>query len=98
MKELELTHIEYVKEDGNSTDRFIIPTALPTSNIKAIDVTPLTEEDRARVGVLYKEYREYVQQSLDRLFKFEDWIEHTRNETVEVNWRTFKPSQMTEIE
>jgi len=97
LKELELTHITYRKDDGTTTDRFIIPTKMPNANIKAFDVTSLSEEDRSRMSKLYSEYREYVDTALASLFKFEDWVEHTQNEKVEVTWRTFKDEQTAEV-
>lgn len=90
-------NIRYMKT-GELTERTIIPTTVPISNIKALDVTHLTEEQRATLARQHMEYRDYVRSLLSTVFKFEDWLEHTNqlDKNIEIKWRTFKPEQ-TEI-
>lgn len=99
MKANELTHIKYTKTtttgevvQEEATERYIIPTFVPLPNIKAIDVTDLSEDERAEMIKLYDEYTQYYQRVVSTLFTFEDWLSHTGNEEVKpgVKWRTFR--------
>lgn len=99
MKATELTHIQYEKatdlgggRKGEITERYVIPTFVPQPNIKALDVTDLSEEERDELQELYAEYAEYYTNAVRSLFSFEDWVTHTRGEDAkpDVKWRTFK--------
>lgn len=107
MKANELTHIQYEKatnygggRKGELTERFVIPTFVPQPNIKALDVTSLTEEERTELQELYAEYTEYYKQAVSTLFTFEDWISHSRGDepAPEVKWRTFKLENVEELD
>ncbi len=82
--------------DKTDQERVIIPTLLPSSNITALDVTDLSEEGQERLVSLYEEYAEYYQLAVKRLFTFEDWISHTKNEDTQIKlkWRTFVESDI----
>lgn len=97
MKQNQILHIEYTRatnlgggEEGDVTERYIIPTFIPQENIKALDVTDLTEPERAKVQTLWEQYQEYYRAAAATLFDFETWVEHTTTETVTTKWRTFK--------
>lgn len=98
MKANELTHIQYEKATdlggtkGEITERYVIPTFVPHPNIKAIDVTDLSDDERTKVQELYAEYTQYYKQAVSSLFTFEDWVSHTQGEdvNVQVKWRTFR--------
>ena len=93
LKENQIAEILYTKDvDGKQevTDRFIVPTTIPKSNIKAIDVTSLEESDRKKLAELHKEYQKYFKLQMKAIFSFEDWLEHTGEKVKEVKHRTFK--------
>ena len=78
----------------STSERYIVPTFLPTENIKAIDVTNLSDDERATLIEQLNEYSEYVGTQRKAMFSFEDWVEHTTNYERSVKWRTFKQSQV----
>ncbi len=99
MKSNELTHIQYEKatdlgsgSKGEITERYVIPTFVPQPNMKALDVTELTEAEREEMAALFSEYSEYYKQQAKNIFTFEDWLSHTRGDDtdVEIKWRTFR--------
>jgi hypothetical protein len=100
MKTNKLTHIEYEKAtdlgDGNRgeiTERYVIPTFVPSPNVKALDVTMLSPKQREEMESLFAEYKEYYQQIASTIFTFEDWISHTQGESdlvSKIKWRTFR--------
>lgn len=98
LKERDIQKIQYTKSNSDSgtmnrfevTERVIIPTFVPKPNIKAIDVTDLSDDKCQNVQQLLNEYNEYVREQTKKIFKFEDWVSHTKNEDVSVKWRTFK--------
>lgn len=102
MKANKVAHIEYERATnlgsgakGDLSERWIIPTFIPPTNIKAIDVSQLTEEQRAEMTALWSQYQDYYRAAVEALFDFETWVEHTTNESVDVEWRTFKPENIT---
>lgn len=99
MKATELTHIQYEKATniggaaGEITERYVIPTFVPNPNIKALDVTDLSEAERVVIQQAYAEYTDYYTQAVKSLFNFEDWLSHTKGDdidTSDIKWRTFK--------
>lgn len=105
MKHKTIEHIKYTRSTdiggakGEQTERFVIPTYIPTPNIKAIDVTELNESQRAEALQLWEEYQEYYTNQLQTLFDFSDWMDHTsKNPDFGVKWRTFKPDNIEELD
>ncbi len=104
MRKYELTNIQYSKDISESsavdifetTDRSIIPTQLPSGNIKAMDVTDLTVEEREQMAEYHLEYARYFSNHVKQAFSFEDWLSHSKGVDFAPKWRTFKPEQ-TEI-
>lgn len=72
----------------NESDRTIIPTILPVSTVKALDVTGLSEDEIATFEKQLKEYSEYHNAVVNTIFSFDDWLELTYHKTG-VKWRTF---------
>lgn len=98
LKSCEIQEIEYTKESsGETTNRVVIPTFVPAPNIKAIDVTDLSDEDRESLRQLYESYAQYVKERSQGIFSFEDWVSHTLNEDVTPKWRTFRISGIKEL-
>lgn len=99
------TDVKYTKDIGGSgelprfehTDRTIIPTYIPAPNIKAIDVTDMSEEQIALLESRLAEYAEYYETAVKTIFSFNTWLEHTHQELADdLKWRTFKQSNLTE--
>lgn len=85
--------IEYTKDPLDPpTRRHIVPTSVPT-NIKAIDVSELSDEERETVSEQYAEYAAYLKQHMKQAFSFEDWLSQTKNVEFSPKWRTFKPAK-----
>lgn len=100
-----LVHVKYEKatdlgsgSKGESTERYIVPTFVPQPNIKAIDVTDFTVEEREEIAALYTEYTQYYKQVAKTLFSFEDWLEHSKQRYLEPKWRTFRMENVKVID
>ena len=91
-------NIRYEKDSGEVSTRTIIPTITVPQNIRAVDVTQLSEDGRTRITNFVKEYSEYVHNHLSSMFSLQDWIEHTSGEKIELSWRTFKRDNTTIID
>ena len=90
-----IADITYVKDNGESTDRTIIPTYVPSSNlVRAIDVTDLPAKDQADMARLVAEYREYKDHIIRTMFTFENWVSHTYDISIDPKWRSFKPGNI----
>ena len=79
------------------TTRVIIPVFVPSTkhrNVKAIDVTDLSQEEQKELERLIQSYDEYLKEQQKRLFSFEDFVSHTTGKDVSPRWRTFKPEQL----
>ena len=103
METFQLTEVKYCKVttgDGNlnvcDTARVIIPTDVPSPNVKALDVTHLTPEERQTFLALLREYNEYVARQMKTIFSLEDWAHHS-GQSIDPKWRTFKIDQLTEL-
>lgn len=100
LKENELATVRYTKGD-EVTDRNVIVTYVPTpkhQNVKAIDVSDLSEPEANSLLRSWNAYQEYLVAQRNTLFAFEDFVEHTEGYSPKVKWRTFKPSQLEELE
>lgn len=93
--------IRYAKpKDDNTqevTPRIIIPVYIPTAkhrNIKAVDVTDLSQEEQKELESLLQEYHKYLEGQRKQTFSFEDFVSHTTNKKLSPKWRTFKPEQI----
>ena len=99
LHESQLVDIVYTKDNGEKSDRTIVPTYVPNTNplVRAIDVTDLSGADQARIEQLVREYREYKDRILNTMFTFESWVAHTHNIDISPKWRSFKPSNIDSI-
>ena len=90
MSKMHCEEVTYTKPStGEVTDRVIIPVSQPTANVKAIDVTDLNNEDRAKMADAFSEYQEYVALCISKIYNFETFVSHTTGEDLDVKWRTF---------
>ena len=90
MKLHEPASIRYTnKLATESTERTIIPTSIPTTTVKAIDVSGLSKDEVSEVVNTLVEYKQYYQSQKQRIFSFEDWVDHTGKNIKPVKWRTF---------
>jgi len=93
LTEAHLATIEYTSESTNEvTHRTIVPVSVPSSTVRAIDVSELSEQDQQELAGLVAEYKEYVDQHFNKMFKFEDWAEHSKQIYISPKWRSFKVS------
>ena len=101
LSERKIQRIRYTKSNKNGdtevTDRVIIPTFVPKPNIKAIDVSECTQHERQEIEVFMREYNDYLESRAVGTFKFEEWVQHSKNIYIEPKWRTFKQDQTEEI-
>ncbi len=105
MKANEVQHIQYTKatsiggEKGEVTERYIVPTFVPSPNIKAIDVSDLDEQDRNNMAELMQEYAEYHKQQSKVIPSFEVWLEQSQGVIMDdLKWRTFKVENVELLE
>ncbi len=101
LKENTSANIRYQKGKELTKDRRIIVTFVPTpkyQNVKAIDVSSLTDNEADRLLHQWNEYQEYLINQRKILFGFEDFVEHTGGTLPKIQWRTFKPSQLEVVE
>jgi hypothetical protein len=110
LKENILADVSYQKVEtrgkqvihGDRTFRVIIPTHIPRprdANVKAIDVTNLSEDDRQRTLDAWNQYQDYLEVERKHLFAFDEFVAVRLNDTLpETKWRTFKPEQLSETE
>lgn len=77
----------------HNTKRNIVPVAVPSTNIKAIDVSSLSLTKQEKMAGLVKEYLEYLELVNKTAFNFEEWVEQTKGEKISPSWRTFKLSE-----
>lgn len=99
----ELNTISYTKgaknhKGGDVTERVIIPTFIPSekTNVQAIDVSEVSNQEKEKMLNLWNEYTEYLARQRKNRFSFEDFISHTTGETATVKWRKFKETQILE--
>lgn len=111
MKRNQVSHIRYKKttnygrgQAGEVTDRYIIPTSIPSDNVQALDVTGRSDEETQRLQQLWEQYVDYYQTQLSTIFSFEQWLEHTTEPTDSalatdiVKWRKFKWPNVEELD
>lgn len=93
-----INHIEYTNGKGETSEKRVIPTYVPKKNVKAINVSHLSEEQQAGFVVLVTEYQEYIKQQQANMFSFEDWIDQSYGEEIlesEIKWVTLNPEKTT---
>jgi len=92
------TKVEYTKASGEVSERVIIPTFVPSKNVKALDVTTLSESDQKELEALLAQYAEYYELMQSRIYSFGDWLEQTSPATDKslLKWRTFKLDNLVE--
>lgn len=94
----QMVNIQYINNsNGEKTKRQIISTTNIPTNIKAIDVTNLSQTDKTDLLQLYNDYADYKRQELNKLFNFSDWILHTKGVRLDVKWRTFKINNIQNV-
>ena len=116
LKQNHLAHVRYTKtthfggtSKGEVTERVILPTYIPSDSVKALDVSAYTEADALLLQSLAKEYAEYVELQMNRVFNFEDWIDHSYGAKISsptyaaikrngLQYRTFKLAALEVIE
>lgn len=93
-KNHEAVEIVYTNRKKETKERTVVPFNVAPVNVKAIDVTELSEAERQQMTVRMLEYQEYLEQRRQADFKFEDWLEQTHTEQPDIKWRTFDPANV----
>lgn len=99
VSQIRYTKVDQIEDLQYPTQDFrkIIPTFIPDQNMKAVDVTSLSEVEREIVAGLLQEYANYVKDTTKRIFSFDIWLDHTSNtDKIEgkIEWRTFNLSRI----
>lgn len=89
--------IDYVKANGEATQREIIPLNESPKNIKALDITGLDESQKQFVLDTQTDYQAYVTQFLTTMFDFETWFEHTAATPFPENLRKYRTFTVDKI-
>ena len=95
LTESTIANVVYKKASGEVTARTIIPTSVPASVVRAIDVSEMAPADRLELAQKHAEYRTYVDTFTRQLFSFADWMEHAYGVTPELKWRSFTASELS---
>src|SRR5277367_5074748 len=99
LKQNSLAHVRYTKttdlgsgKKGEITERVILPTYIPGDAVKALDLSHVSEAEALNIQDLAKEYAQYVEDKMNTILNFEDWISHTRGAVSmsDLKYRTFK--------
>lgn len=98
----QLVRVKYNKttQTPNTTERTIIATYIPTpkvANVKALDVTDMSEGDQQTVESTLQEYATYLETQQNTIFSFENFAAHVGTTLPNLKWRTFKPDQLEEL-
>lgn len=98
LSEATITTIMYEDAKGDKTARVIIPTSVPSPNMRALDVSHLSAPERVELAEEYQEYLSYLNQQYKQAWSFENWRDQTKPAHSEepLKWRTFKTSQLIE--
>jgi hypothetical protein len=90
LTENQLNEITYHSASkGETTQRVIIPLHVPTTNIKALDVSDLSSKDQQVMLAHVAGYKEYLDAIKAQTFNFETWVEHTTGTPIATKWRSF---------
>lgn len=100
MQEAKVYNVKYASKAGETSERTIIPTYVPkqTSNVKALDVSALTQGQRAELLELVGSYQQYKDQYIKTMFTLENFIEHTTGKPAELKFRTFIQENLEVVE
>lgn len=86
-----VANIRYTK-GSEISERVVIPTTVPT-NVKALDVSDLSENEVQTMESAYQEYASYLKNHMKRAASFEEFLD-TRYSHTFPKWRTFKPENV----
>jgi len=98
MRQLKRGEIAEIIYEGSTTpqkgNRTILPTSVPQTIIRAIELTELSQQERNEMQHLYAEYAEYYENFTANAYNFETWVEHSTGKTISPKWRAFKLSKI----
>lgn len=98
LTESKVANIEYVDSKGERSTRIILPVTIPKDTIKALDVSDLAPGVVKSLSNRIAEYNEYMATIIKSAFTFENWVDHQHGESLDLKWRTFKVSEIVEID
>jgi len=82
--------INYVKVNGEQITRDVLVLNEIPKIINGFDITGLSENDVTLVVDQMQEYKNYVDTYLGKMFKFEDWYEHSTGQPFPKNLLNYK--------
>jgi hypothetical protein len=77
------------KAENKVSERTIIPTHVPSRNVKALDVSHLTKEQQEKMVKLFEEWRQYYDLHCKQAYNFAEWVELTTHQHIDPTFRTF---------
>jgi hypothetical protein len=89
--------IEYEKADGTVTLRSIVPMTDAPKNVRAIDVTALSNDQVDALMLKQTEYRAYCQHFMAGMYDFETWFEHTQGTKLDKTLNEIRSFTVTNI-
>lgn len=92
LTEAQIASIVYEKDGGDVSARVILPVSVPSTNVRAIDLSDVPPAEREEVSKLFAEYRAYKEAFMANMFNFETWVEHSTGKVITPKWRAFKLS------
>lgn len=98
LTESKVATIQYEDSKGEVSVRDILPMSVPKDTIRALDLSGLDDAEKAKLSAHVAEYKEYMATVYKSAFTFENWAEHSYGESLDLKWRSFKVSKVTEID
>lgn len=89
--------ITYVDSKGVTTHRTIIPVTIPADNIRALDVTGLSDEEINHLSDKLAEYKQYKSAIMQHMWTLEEFIKSTDDDgTLDtISWRSFNRNRVS---
>ena len=84
--------VSYKNSKDELSDREIIPHNVPSTNIKALDVSALDDNKREIMVNMLKDYALYTENHMKTAFSFDNWLDQAQPDIIkdDIKWRTFK--------
>lgn len=83
-----IRNFEYTDTKGKTSTRTALFRRLPQENLKAIDITEMSEAERAEFELAYDRYLKFLENV--RAPSFEDWLDESDvSFTGDLKYRTF---------
>ena len=94
LKRGQVAEIVYEGASPDAGKRVILPTSVPQTIVRAIELTELSQPERDDLQKLYAEYAQYYENFMSNAYNFETWVEHSTGKAISPKWRAFKLSKI----